>query len=274
MQKDYKLSIITINRNNAEGLRKTIESVLSQTWKDYEYIVIDGASTDDSVNVIKNEELKVKNFRWVSESDSGVFQAMNKGIVRAKGEYLLFLNSGDFLVDEHVLCNVFLENRQADILCGRCRVSDGGKIVWVSNPPEKFRLIHFYNATIAHQATFIKKSLFEQYGLYREDFKYMADWAFFLQTIILGNVSTEKIDFIVSDYNLDGISSNEENSQSMQKEKEIIYKDLGLQNIISDYASWEKERNEMKILYWVKSKNILYKPLQLIYKLALRRNKK
>ena len=107
-----RLSIITINRNNAEGLRETMGSVFRQTYCDFEYIVIDGASTDGSVNVIREMSASLKkglsrdkslnnalSFNWISESDSGIYEAMNKGIRKAKGEYCLFLNSGDFLID-------------------------------------------------------------------------------------------------------------------------------------------------------------------------------
>ena len=94
-----QLSIITINRNNKTGLEKTIYSVVNQNYKDYEYIVIDGDSSDGSLEVIKRNE---KYFSyWVSEPDSGVYQAMNKGIDRANGEYCLFLNSGDYLKDDN-----------------------------------------------------------------------------------------------------------------------------------------------------------------------------
>ena len=106
-----KLSIITINRNNAAGLRKTIESVVSQTYTDFEYIIIDGASTDGSVEVIKEYaeatlpcgEGLGERLYWVSEPDKGIYNAMNKGILKAQGEYLLFLNSGDWLVDKDVI---------------------------------------------------------------------------------------------------------------------------------------------------------------------------
>ena len=91
-----KLSIITINLNNAEGLRKTIPSVISQTYCDFEYIVIDGGSTDGSVDVIKKYADKLS--YWVSEPDAGIYNAMNKGIRKAGGEYCQFLNSGDWLV--------------------------------------------------------------------------------------------------------------------------------------------------------------------------------
>ena len=86
-----KLSIITVNYNNLQGLQKTISSVLNQTWKEFEYIVIDGASTDGSVDFLENQG-KYLDY-WVSEPDKGVYQAMNKGIKKAKGEYLLFLKT-------------------------------------------------------------------------------------------------------------------------------------------------------------------------------------
>ena len=128
-----KLSIITINRNNAAGLRKTMASVFSQTYKDFEYIVVDGASTDESVEVIKEfaqkfsspsrvksstrlncqwpsiEQNGVDRFTWISEPDTGIYNAMNKGIGMSVGEYSLMLNSGDYLAGEDVLERVIPE---------------------------------------------------------------------------------------------------------------------------------------------------------------------
>src|SRR5690242_21925905 len=96
-----KLSIITVNFNNAAGLQRTMDSAFHQTFTDYEYVIIDGGSTDGSKDLIKNHANKL--VYWVSEKDNGVYQAMNKGIVRAKGDYLLFLNSGDYLLHERIL---------------------------------------------------------------------------------------------------------------------------------------------------------------------------
>ena len=107
------LSIITINRNNASGLEKTIRSVFSQVRDDFEYIVVDGASSDESVDVIRRyAELFGNRLKWVSESDKGIYCAMNKGIGMASGEYLQFLNSGDCLVADTVIDKMFvaLEN--------------------------------------------------------------------------------------------------------------------------------------------------------------------
>ena len=282
------LSIITVNLNNAVGLQKTIDSVLAQTWQEFEYIIIDGASTDWSkelieqvvnqqINKSKRSALSLdiaenQQINFICEPDKGVFNAMNKGIRMAKGEYLLFLNSGDFLVDKDVLKNVFSEEYNEDILCGRCLVSDKGKSVFTTNPPDNFQLSHFYKATIAHQATFIKRSLFDRFGLYREDLKLMSDWEFWIRTLILGNVTTKKIDIIVSDFNLDGISSDKKNNKLNSIETSKVFSDLNLQNIIPDYQYWENEREEMKIMYWVKSKILLYKPLLVIYYIAVKLN--
>jgi len=111
-----KLSIITINYNDKEGLRKTIESVLSQTWTDYEYLIIDGGSADGSLDVIREYEDKIT--YWISEKDNGIYNAMNKGIVKSKGAYLQFLNSGDYLVDNKVFENM-TERRKQNIRMNR-----------------------------------------------------------------------------------------------------------------------------------------------------------
>jgi len=268
-----KLSIITVNLNNATGLQKTIESVVAQTWLDFELIIIDGASLDGSVEVIQQySEAPLSNgdklegrLRWISKPDSGVFQAMNKGIKMAKGEYLLFLNSGDFLVENHVLSLVFSFGFSVDILCGRCRVSDNEKIIYITDPPEEFSLKNFYKTTLSHQSTFIKRTLFERFGLYREDLRLMSDWEFWIRTIILGYATTKTLNFIIADYNLDGISSNENNFALSEKECEMVYNDLQLKNIIKDYDNWLKINKEMEIAYWMKSKQVLYRLIQFVY---------
>ena len=111
-----KLSIITINYNNLAGLRKTVESVLAQTYREFEYIVIDGASTDGSAEYVRAQADKLT--YWVSEQDTGIYNAMNKGVRAATGEYVLMLNSGDFLVDEYVVERILPELDGTDIVQG------------------------------------------------------------------------------------------------------------------------------------------------------------
>src|ERR1700757_1115246 len=100
-----KLSIITINFNDQLGLSKTIKSVISQTISDFEFIIIDGASSDKSLDIIKHYADKIS--FWVSEKDNGIYDAQNKGIAKATGDYLLFLNSGDCFYNEHIVENFY-----------------------------------------------------------------------------------------------------------------------------------------------------------------------
>jgi len=261
------LSIITVNLNNVSGLNKTINSVFYQTFTDFEYIIIDGGSTDGSLQII--EEQKAKFSYWSSEKDCGVYNAMNKGIKVAKGEYLLFLNSGDFLESNDTLQKVFSRVHNCDILCGRCNISDKGKVVWTTNPPLNISFGTLYDEGLAHQATFIKKTLFERYGYYREEFKFISDLEFWIRTIILNTCSTENVELIISEYNLDGMSSNPENDILIQKEKEKIYSHPILQKFVRDYDQWRNERKEMAIFYWVHSNKMLRKLNISFYKLAV-----
>lgn len=265
------LSIITINYNNAEGLIKTINSIINQTFKDFEYIVIDGGSKDGSVEQVIKASDKIN--YWISEPDNGVYHAMNKGIKKATGQYLLFLNSGDFFLDNSILEMVFKTNHSADILCGRCAITNKGKVVHITNPPENHTFLTYFQSGINHQSTFIKRSLFEKYGLYREDFKYNSDWEFWIRTIILNNCTTEKISEIICEYNLEGISSIENQTEKYKNEIVEVYSNPILQKFIPDYEFWQKIQKANEPLYWIKSKKILYKPLLLLYKLALSYNK-
>ena len=111
-----KLSIITVNYNDAEGLERTIKSVMSQSFKDFEFIIIDGGSTDASVDVIKKYENNID--YWVSETDGGIYQGMNKGLRQAQGEYVNFMNGGDSYYSPDVLNEIFALNSNADIITG------------------------------------------------------------------------------------------------------------------------------------------------------------
>jgi glycosyltransferase involved in cell wall biosynthesis len=264
-----KLSVITVNLNNLIGLKKTMESVINQNFSDFEYIVIDGGSTDGSYEIIQQFDYsKIENYQWISEKDSGVYEAMNKGIRLAKGEYLLFLNSGDFLVDKKVLEDVFSKPHTADFLLGRCNVSDNGMVIHTTNPPEKITFGFLYFTGLNHQSTFIKKEMFHKHGYYREDFRYNADIEFWYRTIIMQNCSTETLSTIITDYNTDGISSKESNSDAYQKELIEIYSHPLLRQFIPDYDAWKIEQQEMETMYWLKSKKKIYSIIQSTYRFA------
>jgi glycosyltransferase involved in cell wall biosynthesis len=261
-----KVSIITINFNNKDGLDKTIQSVKSQLFKNFEFIVIDGGSTDCSTQVIVQNESSID--FWLSEKDNGVYHAMNKGIKVAKGEYLLFLNSGDFLIEKNSLEKVFSTKHNADFLCGRCAITKKGKLVHITSPPEKHTFLTYFQSGLNHQSTFIKRIMFENYGFYREDFKYNADWEFWIRTIILENCSTEKINEIICEYNLEGISATQNHSDKYKSEIAEVLSNPLLQKFIPDYESWNEERKSNEVLYWIKSKKTLYNFFLILYKLA------
>ncbi len=212
-----KISIITISYNNREGLDKTIRSVVSQNFQNFEYLVIDGGSNDGSKEVIKKYEDKI-NF-WVSEPDKGIYNAMNKGILQAKGEYLLFINSGDVLFDEDALRKSAEQFQNADVISGNLCFDDGSK-EWVGKSPTEIRFQLFTEGTLWHPCTFIKKSAFETVGLYDENLKICSDWKWFAQAFTNYHCSYQKIEITVSRFFLDGISSV--SAELVEKEKQHV----------------------------------------------------
>lgn len=211
-----KLSIITINFNNAEGLRRTIGSVRAQTFRDFEHIVIDGASTDCSVDVIKQYADGLS--YWVSEKDNGIYNAMNKGILAAKGEYTLFLNSGDYLYADDVLEKVFENQFDEDIVSCGCLDYWNKKKQILHLPPKKISLYSLYKSSLSHPSTFIKRKLFESIGFYHEEYKIISDWCFFVEALIFNNCSFTYMDIVLVFFPCDGISST--NHKLNDKEQE------------------------------------------------------
>lgn len=224
-----KYSIITINYNNKEGLEKTILSVLGQTYKDLEYIIIDGGSTDGSVDIIKQNANYID--YWVSESDGGRYPAMNKGIKQATGEYLNFMNSGDTFHSSTVLEDVAKMNFTEDIITGG--FYDQEKGVKHIIKPQEVTLLTMLKNTFNHQATFIKRQLFDK-RLYDENYVIQSDAKFNYQSIIYDNCSVRIIDYIVANYDFNGISSN---LAIVDKEWDHLLAELFPQRILKDYKN-------------------------------------
>ena len=208
-----KLSIITVNYNNKAGLQKTIDSVVAQTWRDFEWIIIDGGSTDGSKELI--EQYQQHFAYWCSEPDKGVYNAMNKGIDKARGEYLLFLNSGDALYDEHVLQNVDDLHLDADIISGQVERMDNHQLLRVY---DNNILKQLFYSTLNHQGSFIKRKLFDDLA-YEESYRIVSDWKFWLDAIIKNNASLEIINLIVTIQDMTGISSEEPLRDKEERQK-------------------------------------------------------
>lgn len=222
-----KYSIITVNYNNKEGLRKTIESVIHQTYRDFEYIVIDGGSTDGSTDIIREYDKQIT--YWVSEKDNGIYNAMNKGIKIAHGGYLNFMNSGDKYHSSTVLEDIAAMNTNDDFIIGG--YYDCERNIPYVIPAQEVTLLTLLKHTINHQATFIKRSLFDK-RLYDEKYIVMADAKFNFQSIIFDNCSVKLADYLVADYDFNGISSNYD---IYKKERQKMLTELFPRRIMSDY---------------------------------------
>lgn len=210
------LSIITINYNDLEGLKKTTQSVFSQTFKDIEYIVIDGGSSDGSAEYIQQH---LDRFYYsISEKDKGIFNAQNKGLAQATSDYCLFLNSGDCLANDNAIAEVMSQNLQADlILCNMGFVYDDGVQIRKQSKNIDFKL--FATSSIWHPATLIKRSVFELSGPYNESFRITADYDFFLKAIWKYHASYQRLDIVLSHFDTTGVSSNPEHAQKHQDER-------------------------------------------------------
>ena len=243
-----KLTIITINYNNASGLRKTVESVLNQTSKEFEYIIVDGSAPhppkggvsdraviESFVKNVEGQEIGFTHCTWLSpeggvgggfysEPDSGIYNAMNKGIRMAKGEYIHFLNSGDWLVDEHVVERMLkelssfefrvsgsesgVEARPIDIFVGnKITVRPDGKVRYGRNDKRPVTALTFYRGTIEHTSAYIRRAIFDVVGMYDETLRIVSDYKWYFDAVLNHNAKVAFTDIYVSYFDNTGISS-------------------------------------------------------------------
>ena len=227
-----RLSIITINRNNEGGLRKTMESVFAQTYRDFEYIIVDGASSDDSVNVIREYAQKVEKgecrlakFKWVSEPDTGIYCAMNKGVRMCGGEYTLMLNSGDYLVNERVLEGILPELDGMDIVQGNIvKVKDGKELISRGVGKSDITFIDVMRGFFLHQASFCKRELFDKYGYFDESYRINGDTVFYAKCLGFGDATFKYVNQNIAYFDTTGISADPERKWvALRKEEDNRY---------------------------------------------------
>ncbi len=218
----YNLSIITINFNDKIGLKNTIESVVNQDLKNFEYIVIDGGSNDGSLDVI-NEYSSFINYS-VSECDNGIYNAMNKGLLKANGNYVLFLNSGDAFYSSQSLSYFedYLQSKKYDIVYGNLCVIETNKS-WIKLYPSKLTFNYFIIDTLPFPSTIIRRNLVKDCDFFDENLKIVSDWKFFLKAICKNNATYFHIEEPIVNFNLDGISSK--NLDLVRSEREIVLQD-------------------------------------------------
>lgn len=220
-----KLSIITVNYNDVDGLERTIKSVISQTFHDYEFIVIDGGSTDGSVDVIKKYESHID--YWVSETDGGIYPGMNKGLRQAKGDYLNFMNGGDCYHSDDVLEQIFALDTDADIITG-VHTENGVRNVGKGG----VTMLDLYKWAIDHQASFIRREVALRHP-YDEKYQIVSDWKFFIEALIFDNCSFYYTDTVVVDVDMKGISNT--NFELDKQERDAVLRKLFPERVLQDY---------------------------------------
>lgn len=235
-----KVSIITINLNNKDGLRKTAESVVSQTaFSGIEWIVIDGGSTDGSVDVINQFSDKIA--YWISEPDKGIYNAMNKGVVQAQGEYVIFLNSGDVFAGRGVISRFVSSDKfgEFDHVVGSANLVKDSKALFCKSPLSESSLsgLLLLKNPIVHQAQFIRRTRFSN-TRYDERYCICADMKFSFDDIILCGATYAVLDVVVVNYDCSGISSRFV-GQRMQEEEQYL-KEVLPKRVYTDYVKWQK----------------------------------
>lgn len=239
------LSIISITYNNLGGLKRTVESVMGQNYRDWELIVVDGGSTDgtkgwleDKANEINSNDMS-KRFRFVSEPDSGIYNAQNKGIGLAKGEYCYFLNAGDVFCNDYVLEKMIL-GAQADIIYGNEIIVDArGNKVEVCKGVENPTFLDLYMSCMKHQATFIRRSLFEKYGVYDESLRIVADWEWFFRVLAYhDDITLQYKDVDVSLFENTGMSYH--SPELCRTERQLVLDRYMSRREQADYAIFSK----------------------------------
>ena len=253
-----KISIITINYNNLDGLKRTIESVVNQTWQEFEYIVIDGGSTDGSAQYIETQSANID--YWVSEPDKGIYNSMNKGIAKATGDYLLFLNSGDHFYSNTVLQENHTSINTFDLIYFNLNVVVG-ETNNIKTYPDQLSFSYFVKDTLPHPATFIRANLFDKMGMYDESLKIISDWKFFMESLFKWNASYCKVDAVLSTFYFDGISSDSANSNMLNQERQIV--------LNSTFKGFIDEINELVLLRTIVSNFRKSKTIKLLVKLGL-----
>lgn len=245
-----KISVVTVCKDPGEALNRTVESVLAQTYSDIEYIIVDGASTDGTIQYLKEINMMIRkgeisslrkasmdkffatarSFKFISEPDSGIYNAMNKGMGLSSGDFILFLNAGDYLVDKNILSKMAekIDKNRAD-----CDIYFGDIIsenpvlrtrYQVPNRLKKINAVKLFFWTVPHAAAFIKKDSLAKVGGYDESFKIASDYDFFIKALIIEKMKFKYISLNISFFQTGGISSTPVNKGSLKSENLKIIK--------------------------------------------------
>ncbi|MDY4568301.1 MAG: glycosyltransferase family 2 protein [Alloprevotella sp.] len=255
-----KISVITINYNDRDGLAKTMESVLSQTARlgvDYEYIVVDGGSSDGSAEVMAQYADKLA--YGVSEPDGGIFNAMNKGIKAASGDYLNFMNAGDYFAAPDVLERVVKKLDGKDFYIGHQQnLKPHAHLI---KAPRRISACSLVVQPLPHQATFIRSVLLKARG-YNEQFKVIADWEQMVVEFLVNNRTYEQLDFVVACFDTTGLSARAGHDGRYEEERQRMLRETFSPRIIEVLVG--RSRFDAKVRYALDKPNLWQRDLKIL----------
>lgn len=264
-----KLSIITINYNNVAGLQKTIQSILSQTWKDFEWIVIDGGSTDGSVELL--DQYKNHFSYWCHEKDRGVFNAMNKGIVHAQGDYLNFMNSGDEYYEPETLAKVFkmVTDDSIGVYYGDYYESFSDGHLRERIMPKELDLRFIMHMPINHQSTFIRRGLLTS-NEYDETYRIVSDWKAFIQWLVAG-VPFMHLDLHIAKFDMSGINQTMEEKKNLELQR-MFQESIppAIRIVINNYEEYLSYSTLQRTLHLFKNNRIYFSIIARVVKVLYR----
>ncbi len=253
-----KFSIITINLNNSAGLEKTIYSVRNQTYRDFEHIIVDGGSTDESLRII--DKYRDGFSYWVSETDTGIYNAMNKGIQKATGDYCFFLNSGDSLFQFDTLNHVSKSIVNQEIYyCDVMLVYNQNRKIRKTHP-ENNLLYYLSYEMICHQGILFRRDILHKMNLFSEKYKYCSDYEMLIKMILDPMIRFKKINEVLSDYDMQGFSNHPDSGGKISAEKAIIWKEY-ISDSVGEAISNLTFLNSMQNSFWYhfrKSRQIFF----------------
>jgi glycosyltransferase involved in cell wall biosynthesis len=231
------LAIITICYNDRTGLERTFASVLGQTFRDFAYIVVDGGSTDGSVDLIQQHSDRITH--WVSERDAGIYDAQNKGWRLATAPFVLFMNAGDTFAGADVLERaVPMLTDHLDILYGDAQLADERGVYAVKPHPHKLSSAWLIKEVVAHQSQFIRRTLLEKAGGYDLRYPIAADYAFFARMFWKERVRTRHAGFVISTFDTTGFSSDPARKQQWAAERKAIQRTFAPHGWYLLYHAW------------------------------------
>lgn len=249
-----KISVITINYNNIDGLRKTIDSVLSQTYKDTEYILIDGGSTDGSVEYILSLPKGAYTY-FVSEPDKGIYDAMNKGLNKSTGDYIIFMNSGDAFFSSKTLYSIFSDYSYFDdVIYGSTLYKYNEE--YVLREPRALEVLS-HELPFCHQSTFVKGDIIRAM-MFDLRFRFIADYNMLYNLWRSGN-NFKKVPHIISIYDASGVSANSKYEFKIYEERCLIHGVAPIRSLFLLRKIKEKIKGFIRVIIPTGIRNLLLK---------------